>query len=86
VRYKLGEIELKMKALGFTQRQIENIMGKYLRGKQWEEMDNIEKEQVLQSIDEGITFVRKFLQVTGCQSCCLANIRVVRRGFWNRQR
>ncbi|WP_027365513.1 hypothetical protein [Desulfotruncus alcoholivorax] len=67
---ELNKIKLKMKALGFSQQQIESIIEQTLSGKDWEELNESEKQQVLQSIDERIVFVRKFLQIISCNYCC----------------
>ncbi|WP_066633324.1 hypothetical protein [Desulfolucanica intricata] len=67
---ELNNIKIKMKALGFSQQQIDSIIEKTLPGKRWEEMNDSEKQQILQSINERIIFVRKFLQLISCNSCC----------------
>jgi len=73
VHEELNKIKLKMKALGFSQQQIETIIEKTLSGKRWEEMNDSEKQQILQSMNERIIFVRKFLQSISCNSYCKKN-------------
>lgn len=65
---ELDKIKLKMKALGFSQQQIESIIEKTHPGKRWEEMDDPEK-QILKSMNERIIFVRKFLRLISCNTC-----------------
>lgn len=67
---ELNEIKLKLKALGFSQQQIESIIEKSFSGKNWEEMTDSEKHTLLQSLNERIIFTRKFLQLISCNSCC----------------
>ena len=70
---EFDEIKLKMKALGFSQQQIESTISKTLSGKCWNTMSNSEKQQILQSINERIVFVRRFLQTISCNNCCESN-------------
>lgn len=66
---ELNTIKLKMKALGFTQQQIESIIEKAHSGKCWGEMSDPEKQQILTSINERIIYARKFFQFLSCNTC-----------------
>jgi len=66
---ELKKIKLKMKALGFTQQQIESIIEEASSGRCWDEMSEPEKQQILRSINERITFARKILQFLNCKTC-----------------
>lgn len=66
---ELKKIELKMKALGFTQQQIESIIEEARNGRCWDEMSEPEKQQILRSINERITFARKIFQLLNCKTC-----------------
>ncbi|WP_347490300.1 hypothetical protein [Desulfoscipio sp. XC116] len=66
---ELNNIKLKMKALGFSRQQIESIIEKALSGKDWGELNDSEQQQLIISIDNRITFLRKLLQVMSCNSC-----------------
>lgn len=65
----LNEIELKMKALGFLEPQIQSIITETLGGRLWGELDSEEKYSILQSLEERINFVRKFLKHLNCKNC-----------------
>jgi hypothetical protein len=66
---ELNKIKLKMKALGFSQQQIESIIEQAHPGKRWEEMNESEKRQILKSMNERIIFARKFFQLVSCKTC-----------------
>lgn len=66
---ELNNIEIKMRALGFSEKQIDLIIKESLKGKDWEEMNNKERKQVLQSLDNRISFARKFFKFLNCNTC-----------------
>jgi len=70
---EFDEIKLKMKALGFSQQQIEATINKTLAGRNWDKISASEKQQILQSIDERIVFLRKFLRNISCKYCSQTN-------------
>lgn len=67
---ELKDIRIKMKALGLTERQIDDIIKKSLPDKSWAELSINEKKEVVNSLNERITFTRKFLKGLSCNSCC----------------
>lgn len=71
---ELNNIEIKMRALGFSQQQIESIIKDSLHGKSWDDMNGIEKRQVLQSLNNRIEFARKFLKFLNCNTCWNENL------------
>lgn len=66
---ELKNIQIKMKALGYTQKQINSIIKQCLKGKKWVELNRQEQQDILQNLDNRINFVRKFLRRMSCVDC-----------------
>ena len=66
---ELKNIETKLRALGYSQQQIEAIIKDSLNGKPWGEMNSAEKRQVIRSLDDRIEFAKKFLKFINCNTC-----------------
>jgi len=71
---EFNNIEIKMRALGYSQQQIESIIKDSLYGKPWGEMNSTEKKQVLQSLDSRVELAKKFLKFLNCPTCWKENL------------
>jgi hypothetical protein len=66
---ELDNIELKIRALGFSPQQAKSIIQESLMGRNWEEMNKAERKLALQSLDSRISFARKFFKFLNCNTC-----------------
>lgn len=66
---ELLTIQIKMKALGLAETQIQSILRESLGGRIWSELGQAEKKEILDSLEKRIAFARNFLRFLACEDC-----------------